>query len=83
MLEEVWREIPGWEGMYSVSSIGRVMSLPRTVSVQNQVPRRYALGRILKPSFRESDGYRVLLFKDGRGYARNVERLMWDAGFRT
>lgn len=26
---EVWREVPGWEGLYFVSSLGRVWSKPR------------------------------------------------------
>lgn len=30
-LPEVWRPIPGWEGLYEVSSEGRVRSLARTI----------------------------------------------------
>lgn len=28
-MEEIWKEIPGYEGLYEVSSYGRVKSLPR------------------------------------------------------
>jgi len=28
--QEVWREIPGWEGVYSISNMGRVKSHERT-----------------------------------------------------
>lgn len=30
-MTEEWRAIPGWEGFYEVSSLGRVRSLPRTL----------------------------------------------------
>lgn len=29
MTEEVWRDVPGYEGLYQVSNMGRVKSLPR------------------------------------------------------
>ncbi|WP_093021208.1 NUMOD4 domain-containing protein [Sphingobium sp. YR768] len=28
---EEWRDIPGWEGLYQASSLGRIRSLPRNV----------------------------------------------------
>lgn len=31
-MSEEWREIPGWEGAYEVSSHGRVRSMPRTTT---------------------------------------------------
>lgn len=33
---EEWREIPGFEGMYAVSSFGRVTSLNRIVPVSKK-----------------------------------------------
>ncbi len=33
--EEVFKDIPGWKGLYQISNYGRVKSLPRTV---NRVP---------------------------------------------
>lgn len=29
MIKEIWRAVPGYEGLYEVSSLGRVKSLPR------------------------------------------------------
>jgi len=29
MLEEIWKDIPNYEGLYRVSNWGRVMSYPR------------------------------------------------------
>ena len=36
---EFWRDIPGYEGSYQVSSMGRVRSLPRVVPVYDSVRR--------------------------------------------
>lgn len=45
MEEEIWKDIPGWEGLYQASSLGRIRSLERRVWNH----RCYALrkGRIL------------------------------------
>jgi len=32
MMQEVWRPVVGWEGLYEVSDVGRVRSTARTVS---------------------------------------------------
>ena len=32
MKEEIWKDIPGYEGVYQVSSIGRVRSVDRVVT---------------------------------------------------
>ncbi len=35
-MEEIWKDIEGYEGRYQVSNLGRVKALPRTVSGHNQ-----------------------------------------------
>lgn len=52
---EEWRPVPGWEGLYSVSDLGRVRSEDRVTSGRNGTPRR-AYGRVLRPT-REPHGY--------------------------
>lgn len=51
-MEELWKDIPGYEGRYQVSNLGRVKSLPRVALWHHRsgtvFPRRVA-GRILKP----------------------------------
>lgn len=31
MIEEIWKDIPGYEGFYKISSFGRIKSLPHTI----------------------------------------------------
>lgn len=56
MQEEIWKDIPGFEGRYQVSSFGRIKSLPRKVKAGRTY--RYVKEHILS--------YRY----DYRGYAR-------------
>lgn len=44
---EEWRAIPGFEGYYEVSDLGRVRSLDRVISRSNSVPQTIA-GRIMR-----------------------------------
>lgn len=46
---EIWKDIPGFEGIYQASTFGRIKSLPRVVIDKNGV--KYSRkGQILKPS---------------------------------
>lgn len=73
-MRELWKDIPGYYGLYRVSSSGRVKSLERVVKmrgVDKYVPERY-----LKPS-QDKDGYLKLdLSKDGKQKGFCVHRLV-------
>ena len=62
---EVWRDVPGWEGHYQVSSHGRVRSLK---------PGFY--GRILAPRMSRKGYVRAALCRDGRHTETQVHRLV-------
>lgn len=38
-IEEVWKDIPGYEGLYQISNLGRVKSLPRKWSPKETILR--------------------------------------------
>jgi hypothetical protein len=64
-----WRDIAGHEGLYSVSTLGRVRSLDRDVAMINRwgdPMLRRVPERILKPSRGIRGRLRVNLFRDGR-----------------
>lgn len=59
-IAEVWRDIPGFEGHYQVSSVGRLRSLDRVVEQRTRTGRsgtRHVKGKIM--ALATSDGYRV------------------------
>lgn len=77
MKKEIWRDIEGYEGLYQVSSEGRVKSLER------KVPKwdgwRTVKERILKPVF-SSNGYlTVPLYAGGKQKTLKIHRLVCQA----
>ena len=46
--KEVWKDIPGYEGLYQVSDQGRVRSLDRCVEVND--PKRKTIQKMLQRS---------------------------------
>lgn len=62
MEEEIWKDIPGWEGLYQASSLGRIRSYDRMV--WNHKGYMIVKGRILKPAkntYRKTPYYYVRL----------------------
>jgi hypothetical protein len=75
---ERWLPVLGWEGMYSVSDLGRVRRVARTVLYRDGRRGHYR-ERILKLN-RNSEGYfSVCLFRGGNGTNYRVHRLVAEA----
>lgn len=67
-MEEIWKDIEGYEGLYQVSNLGRVKSLGFD---------RWHKGKILKPSFDSKRNYLFVgLHKNGKTTQRNIHRLV-------
>lgn len=68
---EEWRDIPGYEGLYQVSNLGRVKSLNYHLTGKEQ---------ILRPGKDRIGGYlQVGLSKGGKRKHFKVHRLVWEA----
>lgn len=62
---EIWKDVVGYEGLYEVSSVGRVNNVCKSVIV---------------PSFRYSDGYlAVNLYKERNRKMRSIHSLIAEA----
>lgn len=72
---EVWKDIPGYEGFYQVSTLGRVASYGRIVN--HYFGTRKTNGRILNPNLDRKTGYyRVSLCVKGKIKWENIHRLV-------
>lgn len=65
-MEEIWKDVKGYEGLYQVSNLGRVKSVDRILN-----GRKYG-GKILSPA-RDSKGY--LYINLCKGNIRKIARI--------
>lgn len=74
------KEILGFEGRYAVTKDGRVWAYPRTrsydaSSIRRDCTKHYA-GRWLKDSINKYGYKQLTLWKDGKGYAYRIHKLV-------
>lgn len=74
MMEELWKDIEGYEGLYQVSNLGRVKSLKR-YSKNNKNNN----DRILKPVLNTKGYLQLALCKNGVKYNKKLHRLVAQA----
>jgi hypothetical protein len=73
-MEEIWKDIEGYEGLYQVSNLGRVKSLDREVRYRNSF--RNVKGAMLS-LVSDKNGYLLIgLYKDGEAKTKTVHRLV-------
>lgn len=76
-MEEEWRDVIGYEGLYQVSNLGRVKSLDRYTTDKNG--RVYTVkGKVLSQS-RVGDYLRVSLYTENTARGKLVHRLVAEA----
>lgn len=79
MAEELWRDIKGYEGLYQVSTLGRVKSMDMKIDFYPMERKPYTQirkGRILK-TFNGGNRHLVVhLYKDGEDKYIAVHRLV-------
>jgi hypothetical protein len=76
-MREEWKPIPGYEGLYEVSSAGKIRSLPRTVTDKDGKRSRYFSGRTLTPTPRGKYGYLVVsLSRENKARSVHVHRIV-------
>lgn len=88
-MEEEWKDIPGYEGLYQASTLGQIRTCEGKVTRSARFPRRVWKQRIMKQKccankHGRSD-YRVELWKDGQHHTFLVSRLVastWCDGYK-
>ena len=67
---EIWKDIKGYEGLYQVSNLGRVKSLPK-------VDSKYCKEKLLKSHTNKITGYsQIILCKDAKRHCCYIHRLV-------
>lgn len=76
---EEWRAVPGWEGVYEVSSHGRVRSLERVIRRKDGTTLRVRAK--LMTTFEGDDRYWFVTLRNGGGVkkAERVHRMVYAA----
>lgn len=76
-MEEIWKDISGYEGLYQISNLGRVKSLDRKVP-----HKRYSIqmrkGCILKFSCNHQGYYTVKLNSNNKSKSYRVNKLVYE-----
>lgn len=76
---EIWKDIPGYEGIYQASTDGRIRSSPGKTTYTKRHGIRHWKTRIIKPKSCSNFnlcGYRVTLWKNGKPKDFLVARLV-------
>lgn len=75
-MEEIWRDIKDYEGLYQVSNLGRVRSLDHYVNGRHGL--KLKKGKIIKP-YNQNGYLRIQLSKKGKVNIYFVHRLVAEA----
>lgn len=78
-MEEIWKDIKEYEGLYQVSNLGNVKSLDRWGNKRKRLYKGKILTLKLPKSTKRSNiGYlQAHLWKNGKGKYYSVHRLVW------
>lgn len=72
-MQEIWKDVKGYEGLYQVSNLGRVKSIQYFNHKNNKA---YTRNRLLKPIINEKGYARVDLFKNKKSKRVRIHRLV-------
>ena len=76
-MEEIWRDVKGYEGLYQVSNLGRVKSLAKYKN-GNGGSKFWIKEKILNPKKMENGYLRVVLHKNREKKYFQVHRLVYE-----
>jgi len=71
---EIWKDIPGYEGIYQVSDLGRVKSVDREVMMKGKYP--YIKNGKIRKQFRYAGYFSLKLHNGSKFEAFKVHRLV-------
>jgi hypothetical protein len=76
-MDEIWKDIIGYEGLYQISNLGRVKSLPRKFYLKNGKIHKAQLSELILKDRFSVKGYKaVVLRKDLTPKSYQIHRLV-------
>ena len=76
-MEEIWKDIKDFEGLYKVSNLGNVKSSERRVKNGKNTFRTQKERLVkLKPNLERNGYVYCMLYKDNKAYSKQVHRLV-------
>lgn len=76
-MNEVWKEIPGYEGFYEASNLGRVRSMERWVRASRTTDTlRLSPAKLRSLSTKKSGHIKVSLYREGKERTHHVHSLV-------
>jgi len=76
-MQEKWADVAGFEGVYQISDLGNIRSLPRIIDYGTH--KQTHKGRILKPQPNSKGYLRIVLTWDGKREVKFIHRLVAEA----
>ena len=92
-MEEIWKDVKGFEGIYQVSNLGRVKSVRRNIILKNRIarngykrvllctnniPKNYYIHRLVATAFISNpNNYPIVNHKDENPQNNSVGNLEW------
>lgn len=73
---EIWKDIPGFEGLYQASNFGNIRGLDREVPYKNTPYTKFQKGILLKPKVGTHNYLEVVLMKHGERHCCRVHKLI-------
>lgn len=81
-MEEVWKDVIGFEGLYKVSNLGRIRSLDKPVRSGNRYNKNTGVavkkGKVLKQADTGLGYLQVCLRKNNKNHSLYVHRIVWE-----
>lgn len=76
--EELWKDIEGYEGIYQISTLGRVKRLESTLLYKGKYPRKWR-EKLLSQNTTNAGYKKCHISKDGKTKTPNIHRLVASA----
>ena len=76
-MQEIWKDVVGYEGLYQVSNLGNVKSLDKTVFNKGSMRYNSIKGKTLSQNKTNGSGYKIVsLNHNGKSKNHYIHRLV-------